>query len=214
MFCGKCGEKNADDAMFCSGCGTKLSGGEAVKSGKPVAANTDKKRKMGIIPVVVIMAAVIGLASMLFGGRSEEDVVEQFVNAVFEPDAEVILDLMPKKVVEIFMKEENMDKEAYKEFIQEGNKELQKEIESLDRYLGEGWKVTYEITSIETLFGDDLKESYEVFGIEVSEAKNVKVKVSVITKGGTVEEANTLNVALIKVGRSWCLDVSALDNLF
>jgi len=222
MFCGKCGTKNADDAMFCSGCGAKLNGGETVKSeipATPVAANPNgKNRKVGIIAVAVIVVAVVGLVSMLFGSRGYEDVVEKFVDAQFEADAETILELMPEELIEYVLEEEGLDEDEWDVFIEEANEDLEKELDSLDRYLGKGWKISYEIKDDHNLLGnalDDLQDAYEEMGIEVSEAKTVEVEISIIAgKSGGEENKKSLDVCVIKVGRSWYLDMASMGGIF
>lgn len=88
-------------------------------------------------------------------------------------------------------------------------------MDSLDSYLGEGWEVSYEILDDVNVNGDDLediKDGYEDADIKVSAAKNVEIEVTVTA--GETESSNTQDISLIKVGRSWYIDVMSMGNLF
>ena len=216
MFCGKCGEKNIDDATFCAGCGAKLNGGQSAKSDTFVEVNpSDKNRKVGIIAVVTVAVIVIGIIVALFGGRSYKATVKKFVNAQFDADAEAILELIPKKMVEYALEEEGYDDDELDEFIEEGNEELQDQLDYFEEYLGEDWNVSYEILSVEAVKGDaldDLKDGYGRIDIKVSAVKTLKIEFTI--KAGETESSNSLDVSVIKVGRSWYLDLESMGSIF
>lgn len=216
MFCGKCGVKNADDATFCTGCGAKLNGGQVTKNSTPVVVNSnDKNRKVGMIAVAVIAVIVIALIFTLFGGRSYKTTVEKFINAQFDADAEAIFELVPEKMIAYALEEEGYDEDELDEFIEEGNEELQDQLDYIERYLGEGWTVSYEILTVEDVTDDDLddlKDDYEDIDIKVSVAKTVEVELTV--KAGETETSNSLDISLIKVGRSWYLDLESMGGIF
>lgn len=216
MFCGKCGVKNADNATFCAGCGAKLNGGQTVKNSKPVVINSnDKNRKVGMIAVAVIAVIVIALIISLFGGRSYKSTVKKFVNAQFNADAEAILELIPEKMITYALEEEGYDDDERDEFIEEGNEELQDQLDDIESYLGEDWTVSHEILTVEDVTGDelnDLKDDYEDIDIKVSAAKTVEVELTV--KAGETETSNSLDISVIKVGRSWYLDLESMGGIF
>lgn len=216
MFCGKCGTKNDDDATFCTGCGAKLNGAQVVKNSTPVAVNpNDKNRKVGMIAVAVIAVIVIALIISLFGGRSYKATVEKFVNAQFDADAEAIFELIPEKMIAYGLEEEGYDDDELDEFIEEANEELQDQLDYIERYLGKDWTVSYEILTVEDVTGDDLddlKDDYKDIDIKVSAAKTVEVELTV--KAGETETSNSLDVSLIKVGRSWYLDLESMGGIF
>ncbi|MCI7180563.1 MAG: zinc-ribbon domain-containing protein [Lachnospiraceae bacterium] len=216
MFCGKCGVKNADDAIFCTGCGAKLNGGQVSKNSTSVMLNSnDKNRKVGMIAVAVIAVIVIALVFTLFGGRSYKATVEKFVNAQFDADAEAIFELVPEKMIDYALEEEGYDEDELDEFIEERNEELQDQLDYIERYLGEGWTVSHEILTVEDVTGDDLddlKDDYEDIDIKVSAAKTVEVELTV--KSGETETSNSLDISLIKVGRSWYLDLESMGGIF
>ena len=214
MFCGKCGTKNADDATFCTGFGAKLNGMQVTKRDISVAVNTnDKNRKVGIIVVGVIAVIVIGLIIALFGGRSYKSTVNKFVNASMEADAKAIVSLIPDKVIDYIMDEEEYEDED--EMLDDLEEELRNQIDYIERYFGEDWKVSHEILSVEEVTGDDLddlKDDYEDMDIKVSAAKTVEVQLTV--KAGETESSNSMDVSVIKVGRSWYLDMESMGDIF
>lgn len=216
MFCGKCGTKNADDAEFCTGCGAKLNRGEAVKAGTTIAPESnDKNRKVGIIAVAAIAVIVIVVAIALFGGRSYKATVNKFVNATFDSDAKAIFELIPDEMIDYALEEEGYDDDELDELIEEANEELQDQLDYIENYLGKDWKVSYEILSIEDVKGDDLddlKDDYEDIDVKVASAKTIEVQLTV--KAGETESSNSLDVSVIKVGRSWYLDLESMGNLF
>lgn len=69
MFCGKCGEKNDDDAKFCHSCGTpldKVGGGQ--EEPKKVKA-LPKKAIMSAVGAVAAVAALIIILSIILNGK-------------------------------------------------------------------------------------------------------------------------------------------------
>ena len=57
---------------------------------------------------------------------------------------------------------------------------------------------------------DDLKDAYEDADVKGSAGKEVEITVI----ADETESSNSLDVSLIKVGRSWYLDVMSMGNLF
>ena len=216
MFCGKCGTKNADNVEFCTNCGAKLNNKSTVtKSATVSVANqNDKNRKVGIIAVAVAAVIVVILGVLLLGGRSYKATIEKFVDAQFDANAEAIIDLMPQKMMEYALEQEGYDPDDFNYLIDELNEELQDQLDSLDSYLGEGWKITYKILDDEDVKGadlDNIKNAYEDAGVKVSAAKSVEVELTVTSD--ETESSNSLDVSLIKVGRSWYLDAMSMGNL-
>ena len=216
MFCGKCGAKNADNVEFCTNCGAKLSKGTVPKTTAAAVTNQDdKNRKVGMIAVGIAAVAVVIFCIFLFGGRSYKATIEKFVDAQFDANAEAIFDLMPAKMIDYALEQDGYDADDLDDLIDDANEDLQDQLDSLDRYLGEGWKVTYEIVDEEDVKGDDLddiKDAYEDADVKVSAAKNVEIELTVTAD--ETESSNSLDVSVIKVGRSWYLDVMSMGNLF
>lgn len=215
MFCGKCGAQNADNAEFCTNCGAKL------KKSAPTTAATvsvpnqnDKNRKVGMIAVAVAVVVIIILGVVLFGGRSYKATVEKFVDAQFDANAEAIFDLVPEKMIDYLLEQDGYHDDL-DDVIDDTNETLQDLLDSLDSYLGEGWKISYEILDTEDIKGDDLddiKDACEDADVKVSAAKNVEIEITV--KADETESSNSMDVSLIKVGRSWYLDAMSMGNLF
>lgn len=216
MFCGKCGNKNADDTMFCAYCGAKLEGTQATTSSTSAAADTnDKNRKVGIIAVGVVAVVAIGLIIGLLGGRSYKATVEKYVDATFDGDARAIFKLIPNKMIDYALEKDGYDKDDLEEFIEDANKGLQDQLDPIERYLGKGWTVSHEILNVKDVTdGDweDLKENYKEMDIKISAAKTVEVKITV--KAGETESSNSMNISVIKVGRSWYLDLERMRSIF
>lgn len=218
MFCGKCGAQNADNAEFCTNCGAKLKKSSSEKKVLTVPNQNDKNKKIGIIAVsviaiiIAIIIAVIG--SVLLGGRSYKSTIDKYVDASFDANGEALLDLFPDKMLDRALAENNYDSDDLKGVIEDINEQLQDQMDALDNYLGEGWKISYEITADEDVKGDeldDIKSAYEDVDIKVSAAKNIEVEISV---KGDETESITLDVSLIKSGRSWYLDIMSMGSLF
>lgn len=216
MFCGKCGTKNEDNVEFCTNCGARLNKATSKRAtAVSVTSQNDKNRKVGMIAVAVAAVVVIILGVVLFGGRSYKATVEKFVDAQFDANAEAIFDLMPEKMIDYALEQDGYDSDDLDDLIDDANETLQDQLDSLDSYLGEGWKISYEILDTEDIKGDDLddiKDAYEDADVKVSAAKDVEIEITV--KADETESSNSLDVSLIKVGRSWYLDVMSMGNLF
>ncbi len=216
MFCGKCGAKNTDNVEFCTNCGAKLNKSTSTRTAAvSLVTQNEKNRKVGMIAVAVIVVLVIILGVVLFGGRSYKATVKKFVDATFDADAKAIVDLMPEEVITYALEQEGYESGELNDFIDEGDEALQEQLDSLNGYLGEGWKISYNITDEEDVKGDDLddvKDAYEDVDIKVSSAKNVEIVITV--SGDETESSNTLDISLIKIGRSWYLDMMSMGNLF
>ena len=216
MFCGKCGANNTDNAEFCAECGAKLNGGQTIENASDTLRNSsDKNRKVGMIAMAFIAVVVILIAFLLFGGRSYEETVEQFINAQFEADAEDIVKLIPDEMVDYILEEEGYDSDEIDEFIDEGNDKIQEQLDYIEKYLGEDWNISYEILSVEELSGsdlEDLRDDYEDIDVKVSAAKIVEIQLTI--KAEDMENSNTMEIPVIRVGRSWCLDMQSMGSFF
>lgn len=231
MFCGKCGTQNPDTAAFCKSCGTRLNS-QVKPAAKTVTKTTvrtqmqpqakrpapkHKRRqdkKVGVIAAAAIVAFVLILAIVLFGGRSYKTAVKQFFNATFDVDGKAIVNLIPDDLIDYVLDESGYDEDELDEMIEDIEDEFQDQIDSLKRYLGDDWDVSYKIVSAENIKGEDLndiKEDYKDIGVKVSAAKDVEMELTV--KAGETENSNTITISLIKVGRSWYLDLDSMGGL-
>ena len=216
MFCGKCGAKNEDHVAFCANCGAKLNGASSTSTVTlSTPSQNHQNRRVGIIAVAVVAVAVVLLGVFLFGGRSYKSTVEKYIDYQFDGNAEGIINLMPDKMLDYAMEQDGYAPSDLDEAIADMNDELQDQLDTLDSYFEEGWDISYKITDTEDVKGDDLddiKDSYADADIKVSAAKSVEVELT-ITSGET-ESSNSMYIDLVKVGRSWYLDVASMGNLF
>lgn len=216
MFCGKCGAKNEDHVAFCANCGAKLNGASSTPTVTlSTPAQNHQNRKVGMIAVAVVAIAVVLLGVFLFGGRSYKSTVEKYIDYQFDGNAEGIINLMPDKMLDYAMEQDGYAPSDLDEAIADMNDELQDQLDTLDSYFEEGWDISYKITDTEDVKGDDLdgiKNSYADADVKVSAAKSVEVELT-ITSGET-ESSNSMYIDLVKVGRSWYLDVASMGNLF
>lgn len=201
MLCKKCGTENPDGAKYCSKCGKALNEKSTAK----------KNREKGIVLALCVIVAVVLLVYTL-GGRSYKKTIDTFVTSQFAVDAQSIVELLPEKVVDKALEETGYSKT---ELVDEANDSLKKQVDSLDQSLGDDWKLSYKMTNVEDVTGDDLndlKSNYEDINVKVSAAKTVEVEFTL--KGDETEVSNSLEISVIKVDRSWYLDLYTMGNLF
>lgn len=201
MLCKKCGTENPDGAKYCSKCGKALNEKSTAK----------KNREKGIVLALCVIVAVVLLVYTL-GGRSYKKTMDTFVTSQFAVDAQSIVELLPEKVLDKELEETGYSKT---ELVEETNDSLKKQVDYIDQYLGDDWKLSYKMTNVEDVTGDDLndlKSNYEDINVKVSAAKTVEVEFTL--KGDETEISNSLEVSVIKVDRSWYLDLYTMGNLF
>ena len=201
MLCKKCGTENPDGAKYCSKCGKALNEKSTAK----------KNREKGIVLALCVIVAVVLLVYTL-GGRSYKKTIDTFVTSQFAVDAQSIVELLPEKVLDKELEETGYSKT---ELVEETNDSLKKQVDYIDQYLGDDWKLSYKMTNVEDVTGDDLndlKSNYEDINVKVSAAKTVEVEFTL--KGDETEISNLLEVSVIKVDRSWYLDLYTMGNLF
>ena len=201
MLCKKCGTENPDGAKYCSKCGKALNEKSTAK----------KNREKGIVLALCVIVAVVLLVYTL-GGRSYKKTIDTFVTSQFAVDAQSIVELLQEKVLDKELEETGYSKT---ELVEETNDSLKKQVDYIDQYLGDDWKLSYKMTNVEDVTGDDLndlKSNYEDINVKVSAAKTVEVEFTL--KGDETEISNSLEVSVIKVDRSWYLDLYTMGNLF
>ncbi len=213
MFCGKCGAKNDDSAVFCAECGAPVQAAAPVApAASDIPANpvgskpgfTLNNRNIGIIAVAAVAAIVLLITCFfIFGGRSYKAVVKDYFKATEKADAKLMMDLLPDDLIKSVMKEEDMTKKEMTE-------ELQESLDMLHKYYDEV-EISYEIEDTEEFDKDDLKdlkEDYKEYGVKVKDAMIVEVEVTMELDGD--ERTQTMELVLIKVGGSWYLDIDSM----
>lgn len=213
MFCGKCGAKNDDSAVFCAECGNRIAAAQPAAPAAPATTEapatatgskpgfTLNNRNIGIIAVAAVaaLALIIG-CFFIFGGRSYKDVVKDYFKATEKADAKLMMELLPDDLIKYVMKEEDMTR---KEMVED----LQDSLDMIHRYYDDV-KISYEITDTDDFDKDDLKdikEDYKEIGVKVKDAMVVEVEVTMELDGN--ERTTTQELTLIKVGGSWYLDI-------
>lgn len=212
MYCGNCGTKNDDTAAFCQSCGAPLraaQGNPADTAAAPQRRVSD--RKVGMIATAVAVVVVLLAGWLLLGGRSYKATVNQLFDAAMDGDAEEILELIPRDVIEQTMEKNGMDRGD----IDDLAKAMEMELAGMLSLSGAVTKqldidLDVKITGDTDIIGDDLaeiQEEYRAYDVKVSKAKDVSVTVAV--NMGGLSESETMEIPVIKVGRSWYLDASS-----
>lgn len=236
MYCIKCGAENENNARFCVECGAKLQnvhmGRENVVTEKKVTeklpyinkmeevtkkSQKESRRKIKIVPIIILLvlvAAVVVFPKFIMSGQAEKKIIKEFVKAEMTGDAEKIIDILPEEVLEIAKTEGGMSRNELAEVMR---KQFDSVIGTLESTYGEDWKYSYKINSIKKVSQEDLEDIKDMYSndleleLDISEAKTAEVEINV--SGNQIENSNTLDVSLIKVGGTWYLDFASLAAL-
>ena len=217
MICGNCGFENFDDAVFCENCGRSLTQHgntiEKIRKGSVVKL----KKKKYIIPIVIIIAVVIASTSFLLSGGGYRKTVHSFFDAIVSADAENVLGLIPREKILYEMRVSGSDK-SLSEVASSMEKDLKDFRSSLDDIyvydeddIGE---YSAYITDTDNITGSNLnyvKYEYESAGVSVSAAKNVEVQFIHKVDGRIEYGGETFTIPVIKVGRSWYIDIENME---
>lgn len=236
MYCIKCGAENENNARFCVECGAKLQnvhmGRENAVTEKKVTeklpymnkmeevtkkSQKESRRKIKIVPIIILLvlvAAVVVFPKFIMSGQAEKKIIKEFVKAEMTGDAEKIIDILPEGVLEIAKTEGGMSRNELAEVMR---KQFDSVIGTLESTYGEDWKYSYKINSIKKVSQEDLEDIKDMYSndleleLDISEAKTAEVEINV--SGNQIENSNTLDVSLIKVGGTWYLDFASLAAL-
>lgn len=215
MFCGKCGAQNFDGSVFCKECGAPLGGAQKNAGGSAAPVQADQRNRLvGISAVAVAAVVLICLLITLFGGRSYKATATKFLDAAFDGDAKAVISLMPDKMVDTVLEEMGYDKTQMDDAMDTLHHQLQGTLGYLTDYFSDGLKISYEIQSAEDVPSSRLtsmKSDYERYDVKVSAAKRVEVKM--IFKSGNLETSYPITIPVIKVGRSWYLDINNFSSI-
>lgn len=95
MFCPECGNKNADNAVFCDNCGTRLQSSDMQALSAPAKKEPlSSKDKMLLIEMGVALLSVIIFIIVYNVQYSAKNVAEKYVEAVFDQDWSTVYDTM------------------------------------------------------------------------------------------------------------------------
>lgn len=209
MYCGNCGTKNDDTAAFCQACGSRLTAPQT-NAGTETLAPKQPYKKTGIIAAAVIVVVIAFVGWLLFGGRGYKATVEEFFDASMDGDIESVLELIPKDVIRSEMESEGFDQGDFEAFAQEAEDEL-RGMMSFGGFVADKMNLEIDITGDTDITGTELKELQDEYkaqyDVKVKKAKDVHVTVSI--DAGILSGAEDVDIPVIKVGRSWYLDVGS-----
>ena len=214
MYCTKCGKQISDDSQFCCYCGARQT---------PIVNNTtintsNKKTKIKI-PLknkkIIIGIIAVVLACMIFGsivkGRSIENTIDLFMEAINDMDAEKMIDTMSEDHVNYLI---NKTSGGRAEYIKEGNQYLLELKKGLLSEAGGGYSLDdisldYEIVSVRDCTEEEIDKLNETLQEEnIDPVNNVKqVTISLTLKAGTseVKSYNDIDKQMMKVKNKWYL---------
>lgn len=211
MYCGNCGTKNDDTAAFCQACGSPLTAAPGANAGAAAMSQRQADRKKGIIVVVAAVVVIALVGWLLFGGRGYKATVEKFFEACMDGDVQGVLELIPNDVIESTMESQGFDKGDMQNFVNQAENEL-KGMLAIGGAIAGNMDLNIDITGEDDITGEQLKtlqtEYKDKYNVKVKEAKTVNVNVSL--DSGILSGAQDLEIPVIKVGRSWYLDVNSL----
>jgi len=214
MYCTKCGKQISDDSQFCCYCGARQT---------PIVNNTtintsNKKTKIKI-PLknkkIIIGIIAVVLACMIFGsivkGKSIENTIDLFMEAINDMDAEKMIDTMSEDHVNYLI---NKTSGGRAEYIKEGNQYLLELKKGLLSEAGGGYSLDdisldYEIVSVRDCTEEEIDKLNETLQEEnIDPVNNVKqVTISLTLKAGTseVKSYNDIDMQMMKVKNKWYL---------
>lgn len=158
MFYERCGTQNPETAKYCRNCGAELKKSNSRKMTFTVP-NHSAPKNIGMIAVIAAVLVVVFLVAGLFGGRSYKKTIKKYVKASFAADTETIVKLFPDKVIKYALEENDYDTEDFQDLKDNLSEQLQDQMDTLDDYLGEGWKFSYK-TFMPRILGTTINETY------------------------------------------------------
>ena len=215
MYCRKCGKLIRDDSQFCCYCGARQT--PIVNNNTPI--NTANKKTKIKIPlknkkiIIGIIAAVLAcmIIAPIVKGRSIENTIDLFIEAINDMDAEKMLDTMSEDQVNYVI---NKTSGGRAEYIKEGNQYLLELKKGLQSEAGGGYSLDdisldYEIVSVRDCTQEEIDKLNETLQEEnIDPVNNVKqITISLTLKAGTseVKSYNDIVMQMIKVKNKWCL---------
>ncbi len=215
MYCTKCGKQISDDSQFCCYCGARQT--PIVNNNTPI--NTANKKTKIKIPlknkkiIIGIIAAVLAcmIIAPIVKGRSIENTIDLFIEAINDMDAEKMLDTMSEDQVNYVI---NKTSGGRAEYIKEGNQYLLELKKGLQSEAGGGYSLDdisldYEIVSVRDCTQEEIDKLNETLQEEnIDPVNNVKqITISLTLKAGTseVKSYNDIVMQMIKVKNKWCL---------
>lgn len=243
MFCGKCGFRCDDDAVFCTNCGAKVGGvqqagntqsvgsaqpvgnAQPVDSARPARRNRDNgkeggrnRNEGGSNRNRRVGIAAVAIAAVCFIVAAIKIVTMFGGGGYEEPIDRFFAILTGSEKIDTFTElvPKKLIKNRLKEdgySMEEFTDELTDNIRPLVKQIKD-YKVSYEIVSAEKVTGAELDSLKEEYKYQGVEISAAKdVKVSVKVEYRGDTEKDTQEVRVIKVNHSWYLDVFQFGGL-
>lgn len=211
MYCTKCGKQISDDSQFCCYCGARqtpiVNNNTSNEKTKIKIPLKNKKIIIGIIAVVLACMVIVPIAK----GRSIENTIDLFMEAINDMDAEKMIDTMSEDHVNYLI---NKTSGGRAEYIKEGNQYLLELKKGLLSEAGGGYSLDdisldYEIVSVRDGTEEEIDKLNETLQEEnIDPVNNVKqVTISLTLKAGTseIKSYNNIDMQMMKVKNKWCL---------
>ena len=162
---------------------------------------------------LVVIAGITALCIFLFGGTSYQKAIDNMMKATLDADAKAAYAMFPKAYQQKLLKEEGYANE--REAIEDIANELENTKTGLDNLLGKGWQYSYKILSVENRSSRELRELKEEYlddyDIQIDGAMEAEVEFAIRCEQGN--QSSTLDVPLMKIGRSWYIDFANASNM-
>ncbi len=204
--CTACGAPLAAGAVFCTACGTRV---EKKTTPNPVGSGLSKNAILGLIAGFAA-AALLGLTVLLislFGGSSEEDVVEAYLDVICHADVDAYLALTPDDILEHMVDVGDHDgMDALADLIEEG---LQEQLDLWEEKYGDFESYEFEITREKEYSNKKLKRLIEQLEerysleLDITAAKELKFSFVIYFEDDTLEEDR--EVTLMQIDGNWYL---------
>ena len=211
MYCTKCGKQISDDSQFCCYCGARqtpiVNNNTANKKTKIKIPLKNKKIIIGIIAAVLACMIIVPIVK----GRSIENTIDLFMEAINDMDAEKMIDTMSEDHVNYLI---NKTSGGRAEYIKEGNQYLLELKKGLLSEAGGGYSLDdisldYEIVSVRDCTQEEIDKLNETLQEEnIDPVNNVKqVTISLTLKAGTseIKSYNNIDMQMMKVKNKWYL---------
>ena len=174
-------------------------------------------RRIGILAVsaaaLVVIAGITALCIFLFGGTSYQKAIDNMMKATLDADAKAAYAMLPKAYQQKMLKERGYANE--REAIEDIANELENTKTALDNLLGKGWQYSYKILSVENRSSRELRELKEEYLLDyyilIVGAMESEVELAIRCEQGN--HSSTLDVPLMKIGRSWYIDFANASNM-
>lgn len=196
MYCKHCGCEIKGKAVYCPECGgeikKKTEGNYNIPSRQNFKYDGGTSRKRKIMAIVAMCIIVIGIGTLIFGGRSYKKVIDIYIKAMFsgkKNSVEKIYKLLPEEAqdaeLQYYMEEYSGGKE---EMLEEAQNEFKEDYDKIEDTYGKGWRYSYKIIQEEEATRKEIREWKEnitdsdkvdvEFNREIKEMKYVTAEIT------------------------------------